>query len=77
MRAGIQRLMKATYGAVAPTVALALFALIGMGGIAFDYAHLAATLPAGVRLLRADHRALVAVQGPLAAEAVGRHAPPR
>jgi len=42
MRAGIQRLMKATYGAVAPTVALALFALIGAGGIAFDYAHLAA-----------------------------------
>jgi len=42
MRAGIQRLMKATYGAVAPTVALALLALIGAGGIAFDYAHLAA-----------------------------------
>lgn len=28
-------------GAVAPTVALSLFALIGAGGIAFDYAHLA------------------------------------
>ncbi len=38
-----------------------------------DYAHLAARLPAGVRLLRADHRALIAVQGPAAVLAVGRH----
>ena len=28
-------------GAVAPTVALSLFALIGAGGIAFDYARMA------------------------------------
>jgi len=40
-----------------------------------DYAHLAAKLPAGVRLLRADHRALIAVQGPAAVRAVGRHCP--
>src|ERR1700720_4222398 len=40
-----------------------------------DYAHLAAKLPAGVRLLHADHRALVAVQGPAAVRAVGRHCP--
>jgi aminomethyltransferase len=40
-----------------------------------DYAHLAARLPAGVRLIRADHRALVAVQGPTAVQAVGRHCP--
>ena len=40
-----------------------------------DYAHIAAHLPAGVRLLRADHRALVAVQGPMALQAVGRHCP--
>ena len=40
-----------------------------------DYAHLSARLPAGVRLLRADHRALVAVQGPSAVLAVGRHCP--
>ena len=40
-----------------------------------DYAHLAARLPAGVRLLRADHRALIAVQGPSAVLAVGRHCP--
>ena len=40
-----------------------------------DYAHIAARLPAGVRLLRADHRALIAVQGPSALRAVGRHCP--
>ena len=40
-----------------------------------DYAHLAEKLPAGVRLLRADHRALIAVQGPAAVRAVGRHCP--
>ena len=38
-----------------------------------DYAHLIARLPAGVRLLRADHRALVAIQGPQAAEVLVRH----
>ncbi len=38
-----------------------------------DYAHIEARLPTGIRLLRADHRALVAVQGPLAVQAVGRH----
>src|SRR4051794_288929 len=35
-----------------------------------DYAHVAARLPAGVRLIRADHRALIAVQGPAAVWAV-------
>jgi aminomethyltransferase len=40
-----------------------------------DFAHLAAKLPAGVQLLRADHRALIAVQGPAAVRAVGRHCP--
>lgn len=39
-----------------------------------DYAHLEAHLPANVKLLRAGHRALIAVQGPLAAHVVGRHA---
>jgi aminomethyltransferase len=38
-----------------------------------DYALLAERLPANVKLLRADHRALVAVQGPLAAEVMRRH----
>jgi len=41
MLAGWRRLRKGQSGAVAPTVALSLFALIGMGGVAFDYAHLA------------------------------------
>ena len=41
MRAGKRRLIPSRRGAVAPTVALSLFALIGMGGIAFDYARLA------------------------------------
>src|SRR6187200_1653214 len=34
-------LMGDTSGAVAPTIALSLFALIGAGGIAFDYARMA------------------------------------
>lgn len=41
MRAGGHRPKAYRGGAVAPTVALSLFALVGMGGIAFDYAHLA------------------------------------
>lgn len=41
MRASLFRLSKSRRGAVAPTVAMSLFALVGMGGIAFDYAHLA------------------------------------
>ena len=36
------KLARDTQGAVAPTVALSLFALIAAGGIAFDYARLAA-----------------------------------
>jgi aminomethyltransferase len=38
-----------------------------------DFAHIAQHLPADVRLLRADHRALVALQGPSAAEVLARH----
>jgi Flp pilus assembly protein TadG len=41
MRAGCRRLIRNGLGAVAPTVALSLFGLIGVGGIAFDYARLA------------------------------------
>jgi Flp pilus assembly protein TadG len=37
----ISSLLRSTTGAVAPTVALSLFALIGAGGIAFDYARMA------------------------------------
>lgn len=35
------RLLRGTRAAVAPTIALSLFALIGVGGIAFDYARMA------------------------------------
>jgi len=38
-----------------------------------DYAHLLAHLPSTVRLMRADHRALIALQGPEAAEVLARH----
>ena len=37
-----RKLWHADRAAVAPTVALSLFALIGAGGLAFDYAHMAA-----------------------------------
>ncbi len=40
-----------------------------------DFAHLAASLPGSVRLLRADHRALLAVQGPKAVDVVSHHCP--
>jgi aminomethyltransferase len=52
-----------------------LFLVVNAATKEADYAHLAARLPAGVRLMRADHRALVAVQGPMARQAVGRHCP--
>ena len=42
MRLGIGRFAHDKRGSVAPTVALSLFALIACGGIAFDYAHMAA-----------------------------------
>lgn len=41
MRRTLQNLWKRTDGAVAPTVALSLVALIAAGGIAFDYARMA------------------------------------
>lgn len=40
-----------------------------------DFAHIAAGLPGNVGLLRADHRALVAIQGPKAVDALARHCP--
>lgn len=58
MRAGKFRLKPNRRGAIAPTVALSLFALIGMGGIAFDYAHLV-TLDTELQQA-ADHAALAA-----------------
>jgi aminomethyltransferase len=52
-----------------------LFLVVNAATKEADYAHLATHLPTGVRLIRADHRALVAVQGPMARQAVGRHCP--
>jgi aminomethyltransferase len=40
-----------------------------------DFALLAAALPSNVRLLRAEHRALIALQGPLADQVLARHCP--
>jgi aminomethyltransferase len=40
-----------------------------------DYAHLAAHLPAGVTVTPQEDRGLLALQGPLAAAVIGRHAP--
>jgi aminomethyltransferase len=50
-----------------------LFLVVNAATKEADYAHISARLPAGVRLLRADHRALIAVQGPAAMRAVARH----
>jgi len=52
-----------------------LFLVVNAATKEADYAHIVAHLPAGVRLIRADHRALIAVQGPMARQAVGRHCP--
>jgi len=52
-----------------------LFLVVNASMKEADYANIAAHLPAGIRLIRADHRALVAVQGPMARLAVGRHCP--
>jgi aminomethyltransferase len=52
-----------------------LFLVVNAATKEADYAHLSAHLPAGVRLIRADHRALIAAQGPMARQAVGRHCP--
>ena len=79
MLAGIKRLIGARRAAIAPTVALSLFGLIGIGGIAFDYARLAsldtelqqaadqAALAAATQLDRstgARARATAAIQNP-------------
>jgi aminomethyltransferase len=40
-----------------------------------DFALIESRLPAGVRLIRADHRALLALQGPKAADVMARHCP--
>lgn len=58
MQGSFRTLIRAERAAVAPFVAMSLFFLIGMGGVAFDYAHLAAL---DTELQQAaDHAALAA-----------------
>jgi aminomethyltransferase len=52
-----------------------LMLVVNASGKEADYAHIGARLPDHVKLIRADHRALVALQGPAAAEVLARHAP--
>jgi len=52
-----------------------LYLVVNAGRKAIDYAHIAANLPEGVTLEPADDLALVALQGPKAAEVMARHCP--
>ena len=52
-----------------------LYLVVNAGRKAIDYAHIAANLPDGVTLEPADDLALVALQGPKAAEVMARHCP--
>jgi aminomethyltransferase len=52
-----------------------LMLVVNAGCKQADFAHLESALPSTVRLLRADHRALIALQGPQAAHVVARHCP--
>jgi aminomethyltransferase len=53
----------------------ALMLVVNAACKAQDFDLIEARLPAGVKLLRAPHRALLALQGPKAAEVLARHAP--
>jgi aminomethyltransferase len=53
----------------------ALMLILNASRKAADYAHITAHLPDGVRLIRADHRGLLALQGPQAADVLARHVP--
>jgi aminomethyltransferase len=50
-----------------------LFLVVNAARKAIDYAHIAANLPAGVTLRPVEDRALLALQGPLAATVLARH----
>jgi aminomethyltransferase len=52
-----------------------LFLIVNAGTKEGDYLHMAARLPANVRLERADDRALMALQGPKACEVLSKLAP--
>jgi aminomethyltransferase len=52
-----------------------LFLVVNAACKEADYAHVAAHLPVGVRLERFDDRALIALQGPQAADVLAAHMP--
>jgi glycine cleavage system T protein (aminomethyltransferase) len=52
-----------------------LFLIVNASRKAFDFAHIAAALPAGVRLVPEPDHALLALQGPAAAAVLARLAP--
>jgi aminomethyltransferase len=60
---------------VARIGAAELFLVVNAGCKEADFAHIAANLPPGTTLTRHEDRALIALQGPLAAEVFGRFAP--
>lgn len=53
----------------------ALFLVVNAACKVADYAHIEARLPANVKLVKAEHRGLIALQGPAAAEALAVLAP--
>jgi aminomethyltransferase len=53
----------------------ALYLVVNAACKTEDYAHIEARLPANVKLIRAEHRGLIALQGPAAAEALSALAP--
>lgn len=52
-----------------------LMLVVNAGRKEEDFAHLAAHLPVSVKLIRAPHRGLLALQGPEAASVLARHCP--
>jgi aminomethyltransferase len=58
-----------------PSLDGTLYLVVNAGRKAIDYAHISANLPEGVTLEVADDLALVALQGPKAAEVMARHCP--
>lgn len=53
----------------------ALYLVVNAACKTQDYAHIEARLPANVKLIKAEHRGLIAIQGPMAAEALAVLAP--
>lgn len=52
-----------------------LMLVVNAGCKTADFAHLKTQLPASIKVMIADHRALLALQGPEAAKVLGQHCP--